>query len=211
MTLTPRPGILDIAPYVGGRASAPSAGKVWKLSANESPFGPGPAALEAMKTIAGDIGLYPEGSARILREAIGETYGLDPERIVCGGEGSGPLLSMLAAAYLTPGDEVIFSEHAFLLYEIATLANSAKPVIVPERTTNRVIKVDVDAMLAAVTEKTRLLYLANPNNPTGSYLNGEELRRLHKGLPDNVLLVIDAAYSEYVEAEDYEDGTALVS
>jgi histidinol-phosphate aminotransferase len=211
MPPSPRPGILDIAPYVGGRASAPAAGKIWKLSANESPFGPGSAALEAMKTIADDAGLYPEGSARILREAIGETCKLDPERIVCGGEGSGPLLSMLAAAYLTPGDEVIFSEHAFLLYEIATHANSARPVIVPERATNRVIKVDVDAMLAAVTPKTRLVYLANPNNPTGSYLTGEELRRLHRGLPDNVLLVIDSAYSEYVEADDYEDGASLVT
>jgi histidinol-phosphate aminotransferase len=206
---------LDISPYVGGRSGAPGAGagvsKVWKLSSNESPLGPGPAAREAMKTIADDAGLYPEGSARILREAIGETFGLDPERIVCGGEGSGPLLSMLAAAYLTPGDEVIFSEHAFLLYEIATLANSGKPVIVPERTTNLAIKVDVDAMLAAVTPRTRLVYIANPNNPTGSYLNRDELRRLHKGLPGNVLLAIDAAYSEYVTADDYEDGAKLVS
>ena len=207
----PRPGILDIAPYVGGRASAPAAGKVWKLSSNESPLGPGPAALEAMKTIADDTGIYPDGSAAVLREAIGETFGLDPARIVRGGEGSGPLLTMLAAAYLTPGDEVIFSEHAFLLYEIATLANSARPVIVPERTTNRAIKLDVDAMLAAVTPQTRMVYIANPNNPTGSYITRDELRRLHKGLPSHVLLVIDAAYSEYVTAEDYEDGTALVS
>jgi histidinol-phosphate aminotransferase len=212
MPLSPRPGILDISPYVGGRASAPGkAGKVWKLSSNESPLGPGPAALEAMRTIADDAGIYPDGSARVLRDAIGETLGLDPDRIVCGGEGSGPLLSMLAAAYLTAGDEAIFSEHAFLLYEIATLANSGRPVIVPERTTNRAIKVDVDAMLAAVTPRTRLVYIANPNNPTGSYITREELRRLHSRLPGNVLLAIDGAYSEYVTADDYEDGAKLVS
>ena len=152
MTPAPRPGILDISPYVGGRSAVPGKGAdIWKLSANESPFGPGPAALEAMKTIADDAGIYPEGSAGILREAIGEELGLNPARIICGGEGSGPLLSMLAAAYLTPGDEVIFSRHAFLLYEIAARANSATPVLVPERVTNRAIKVDVDAMLAAVT------------------------------------------------------------
>jgi histidinol-phosphate aminotransferase len=212
MTPAPRPGILDISPYVGGRSAAPGKGaEIWKLSANESPFGPGPAALEAMKTITDDAGIYPEGSAAILREAIGEELGLDPARIICGGEGSGPLLSMLAAAYLTPGDEVIFSRHAFLLYEIATRANSATPVIVPERVTNRAIKVDVDAMLAAVTPRTRLVYIANPNNPTGTYISDAEMRRLHAGLPEDVLLVIDAAYSEYVDAEDYEDGTALVA
>ena len=147
----------------------------------------------------------------MLREAIGEAFGLDPERIVASGDGSDMLLTLLANAYVMPGDEVVFSEHAFLVYKIATLANSGRPVIVKERATNRAIKVDVDAMLAAVTPKTRMLYLANPNNPTGSYLTRDELRRLHKGLPSGVLLVIDSAYSEYVTADDYEDGMALVS
>ena len=215
MTLSPKPGILEIEHYVGGRAAVsglkPGVTKVWKLSSNESPLGPGPAALEAMKSAAVDVGIYPEGSARILREAIGEVNGLDPARLVCGGDGSGPLLTMLANGYLRPNDEVIFSKHAFQIYKIATLGNSAMPVEVPERTTNRGIKVDVDAMLAAVTPKTRMLFIANPNNPTGSYLSGEELRRLHKGLPENVLLVIDAAYSEYVRATDYEDGAKMVS
>jgi histidinol-phosphate aminotransferase len=211
MTLTPRPGILDISPYVGGRASVSGVKKAWKLSSNESPLGPGPGALEAMKTIADDVSLYPEGSARILREAIGEVFGLDPARIIGSGDGSDALLTMLAAAYLRPADEVIFSEHAFLIYKIATLANSARPVIVKERATNRAIKVDVGAMLAAVTPQTRMVYIANPNNPTGSYITRDELRRLRRGLPGHVLLVIDSAYSEYVVAEDYEDGTALVS
>ena len=211
MTLTSRPGILDISPYVGGRSSVPGVAKVWKLSSNESPLGPGPAALEALKTAADDASAYPEGSARILREAIGATFNLDPARIIGSGDGSDALLTLLAQAYLTPGDEVIFSAHAFLVYKIATLANSAVPVEVPERITNRGIKVDVEAMLAAVTPKTRLVYIANPNNPTGTYITKDELRRLHAGLPDNVLLVIDSAYSEYVTAPDYEDGTKLVS
>ena len=157
------------------------------------------------------MALYPEGSARLLREAIGEVYGLDPARIVASGDGSDALLTMLANAYLRPGDEALFSEHAFLVYKIATQANSAVPVMVPEKTTNQTIKVDVEAMLAAVTAKTRMVYIANPNNPTGSCLNRDEMARLHAGLPRDVLLVIDSAYGEYVTAKDYESGIGLVS
>jgi histidinol-phosphate aminotransferase len=207
MTPSPRPGILDISPYVGGRSGVPGMAKVWKLSSNESPLGPSPAALEALKTAADDASLYPEGSARILREAIGETYGLDPARIIGSGDGSDALLTMLAAAYLRPGDEVLFSAHAFLVYRIATLANSAVPVEVPEKN----LKFDVDATLARVTPRTRLVYIANPNNPTGSYISHDEMRRLHAGLPENALLVIDAAYSEYVKRNDYEAGVEMVS
>jgi histidinol-phosphate aminotransferase len=209
MSPTPKPGILEITPYVGGRAAAPGATKVFKLSSNESPLGPSPAALAALDQAKASLSLYPEGSAALLRQAIGEVYGLDPARIVTSGDGSDALLTMLANAYLQPGDEALFSEHAFLVYKIATLANSAVPVMVREKTTNRAITVDVEAMLAAVTRKTRLVYIANPNNPTGSYLSRDEMRRLHAGLPDNVLLVIDAAYAEYVTAEDYDCGLEL--
>ena len=209
MSLTPKPGILEITPYVGGRAAAPGVAKVFKLSSNESPLGPSPAALAALDQAKDSLSLYPEGSAAMLRQAIGEVYGLDPARIVTSGDGSDALLTMLANAYLQPGDEALFSEHAFLVYKIATLANSAVPVMVPEKTTNRAITVDVEAMLAAVTQKTRLVYIANPNNPTGSYLSRDEMRRLHAGLPQDVLLVIDAAYAEYVTAEDYDCGLEL--
>jgi histidinol-phosphate aminotransferase len=174
-------------------------------------MGPSPKALAALAGALHDLEIYPDGGSARLREAIATAYGLDARRIVAGGEGSGPLLTLLANAYLQPGDEVIFSRHAFLIYEIATLANSAKPLIVPERTTNAGIQVDVDAMLAAVTAKTRMLYIANPNNPTGSYLNRDEMARLHAGLPENVLLVIDSAYGEYVTAKDYEAGISLVT
>jgi histidinol-phosphate aminotransferase len=207
MTPSPKPGILDISPYVGGRAGVPGVAKVHKLSSNESPLGPSPAAMAALTAASQDLQLYPEGSARILREAIGEVYGLDPARLIGSGDGSDALLTLLASAYLQPGDEVLFSEHAFSLYKIATLANSAVPVIVPEKN----LKFDVDATLARVSGNTRMLYIANPNNPTGSYINRDEMRRLHAGLPQQALLVIDAAYGEYVTARDYEPGIELVS
>jgi len=206
MTPTPKPGVLDISPYVGGRATAPGAAQVHKLSSNESAFGASPMAIKAFQSTAGGLGLYPEGSAKILRDAIAEAYGLDAARIVCG-NGSGELLTLLATAYLRPGDEVMFTEHGFLVYRIATLSSSAVPVVVPEKN----LHADVDAMLAAVTPRTRLVYLANPNNPTGSYLPHDEVRRLHAGLSADTLLVIDSAYAEYVRRNDYETGIEMVA
>ncbi len=206
MTISPKPGVLDIAPYVGGRSHIEGVHNPVKLSSNESALGPSPHAVEAFDAAKTELSIYPEGSAKILREAIGEVYGLDPHRIVCG-NGSDELLTLLAGAYLRPGDEVMYSEHAFVVYKIAALANSAKPVPVPE--TN--YRADVDAMLKAVTPKTRLVYLANPNNPTGSYLRHDEVRRLHAGLSPDTLLIIDAAYAEYVRRNDYESGIEMVA
>jgi histidinol-phosphate aminotransferase len=206
MIPSPKPGILDIAPYVGGHAPAPGSAEPHKLSSNESPVGPSPAALAAFDAARGSLHLYPDGSARLLREAIANAYGLNPDRIVCG-NGSGELLTMLANNYLRPGDEVLYSAHSFLLYRIATLASSAIPVEVPEKN----LHVDVDAMLKAVGPRTRLVYLANPNNPTGSYLNSSEVRRFHAGLPRSTLFVIDAAYAEYVRRNDYDCGIEMVS
>ena len=206
MKPTPKPGILEIAPYVGGRAHVEGVGKVFKLSSNESALGASPMAVAAYTEASGGLDIYPEGSAKILREAIADKFGLDADRIVCG-NGSDELLTMLAAAYLRPGDEVLFSEHAFLVYKITTLANSAVPVSVPEKN----LRTDVDAMLAAVTPKTRIVYLANPNNPTGTYLPFDEVRRLHVGLRPDTLLVIDAAYAEYVRRNDYESGIEMVA
>ncbi len=209
MSPEPKPGTHDISPYVGGRASVPGVARAHKLSSNESPLGPSPKALAALDEAKASLSVYPEGSARLLRHAIGEFFGLDPARIVASGGGSDAVLHLLADAYLCPGDEAIFGRHAFLVYKIATLANSARPVVVPEKHTNSGIKLDVDAMLAAVTPKTRMVFLANPNNPTGTSLNREEMARLHGGLPENVLLVIDAAYAEYVGAKDYEAGLEM--
>src|SRR5581483_5584674 len=204
---TPRPGVLDISPYVPGRSkAAPGAAKLYKLSSNETPLGPSPKAIEAFKKASETLSLYHEGSSAVLRQAIGKTFVLDPARIVCGA-GSDELLNLLAQAYLAPGDEAISTVHGFLVYKIATLAAGGKPVIVPERD----FTADVDTILKAVTPRTKLVFIANPNNPTGTYLPLAEIRRLRAGLPDRALLVLDAAYSEYVRRNDYEAGIELVA
>ena len=203
---TPRPGIAAIHPYVPGKSSAVGVAKVYKLSSNETPLGPSPHAIEAYRGVSEHLQDYPEGSAAELRQAIGRTFGLDPDRIVCGA-GSDDLLNLLARAYLADGDEAIHTTHGFLVYPIATLATGAKPVVAAE--TN--YTADVDAILAAVTPRTRIVFLANPNNPTGTYVPSEEIRRLHRALPSRVLLVLDAAYAEYVRRNDYEPGIELAS
>ena len=202
----PKPGIFDIEPYVAGRAPTPEEQPAFKLSSNESALGPSPKAIAAYEGARNDLSSYPDGGAFILRDAIAELHRLDAERIVCG-SGSEELLSLLARAYVRPGDEVIFTEHAFIVYRIAALSSSATPVAAPEKN----LRADVDAVLAQVTPRTRLVFLANPNNPTGSCLAAREVERLHAGLPENVLLVIDAAYAEYVQRADYEPGANLVS
>ncbi len=204
--LSPRPGILDIAPYVPGTAALAGEGPVIKLSSNETPFGPSRKAVEAYHAAAAHLSRYPDGSARPLREALGRAYGLDPDRIVCGA-GSDELLSLLAALYLGPGDEAIYSEHGFLVYAIAIKAQGATAIMAPETE----LRADVEAILARVTPATRMVFLANPNNPTGTYLSIEEVKRLSASLPENVLLVLDAAYAEYVRANDYEAGIELVA
>jgi histidinol-phosphate aminotransferase len=202
----PRPGVMAIDAYVPGKSGAPGVAKVHKLSSNETPLGPSPKAKAAYADIAAKLELYPEGSSAVLREAIGRLYGLDPERILCG-SGSDELLSLLTNAYIGPGDEGVFTEHGFLVYKIAILAAGGTPVVVPEKN----LTADVDAILKAVTPKTKIVYLANPNNPTGTYIPFDEVKRLHAGLPKSVLLILDAAYAEYVRRNDYESGLELVA
>ncbi len=202
----PNPGVNDIAIYVPGKSAAPEGVRLFKLSSNESPIGPGQSALNAYAQAAGHLEDYPDGSASLLREAIGEVHGLNPANIVCG-NGSDELLTLLANAYLRAGDEAIYSEHGFLVYRINILAAGATPVIAPEKDHT----VQVDAILALVSKRTKIVFLANPNNPTGTYLPIREVRRLHAALPSNVLLVLDAAYAEYVHQDDYEAGIELVS
>jgi histidinol-phosphate aminotransferase len=202
----PRPGVLDIAPYVPGKSSAPGAAKVFKLSSNETPLGPSEQTVAAYHAAGGHLEEYPDGSASALREAIGGVFGLDPDRIVCGA-GSDDLLNLLARAYLRDGDEAIHTTHGFLVYPIATLGTGATPVVAPEKN----YTADVDAILARVTPRTRVVFLANPNNPTGTYVPFDEVRRLHRSLPPGVLLVLDAAYAEYVRRNDYEAGIELVA
>jgi histidinol-phosphate aminotransferase len=202
----PLPGILEINAYKGGESVLPGIEKPIKLASNENALGASPAALKAYADAAAKSHLYPEGSAAVLRRAIGARYGLDPDRLVCGA-GSDEIFHLLGQAYLAPGDEIIQSEHGFLVYRIVAQTAGAIVKSAPDRN----LTVDVDAMLALVTPKTKIVFLANPNNPTGTYLPFEEVRRLHAGLPDDVMFVIDAAYAEYVRRNDYEAGVSLVS
>jgi len=202
---TPRAGIMDIEAYVPGKSTAPAGvTKVYKLSSNENPLGPSPKAVEAARAVAAKLDVYPDGTARRLREAIAEVHGLNPANIICS-NGSDEILGLLAQTYLAPGDEAVFTEHAFMVYKIYVQAAGAKPVAVRETEE----RADIDAILAAVTPATRIVFLANPNNPTGTYVPFQEVRRLHAGLPKNVLLVLDAAYAEYVRRNDYEAGIEL--
>src|SRR5438105_5653207 len=202
----PRPGVLKIQAYVPGKSSPPGVAKVFTLSSSETPLGPSPHAIAAYRAVADHLEDYPDGGATALRKAIGKAYGLDPARIVCG-TGSDELLNLLAHAYLGPGDEAIHTTHGFLVYPIATLGSGARPVVAAEKN----YTADVDAMLAAVSERTRVVFLANPNNPTGTYVPFDAVKRLHRGLPAHVLLVLDAAYAEYVRRNDYEVGIELVA
>jgi histidinol-phosphate aminotransferase len=202
----PGPGILDIAPYVGGEAKVPGIERPIRLASNESALGPSRKAVAAYRALADEIHRYPDGSATELRGALGRHHGLDPERIVCG-SGSDELIGLLLRAYAGPGSEVLYSRHGFLMYPIGAQAVGATPVAVPERA----LTADVDGFLARVTPRTRIVFIANPNNPTGTYLSADEMARLHAGLPRHVVLAIDAAYAEFVNRNDYEPGIALVN
>ena len=201
--IAPQPGILDIAPYKGGDSRIAGVADAIKLSSNENPYGPPPAAIEAARATAARMHRYPPTDHAALREAIAEAHGLDPARITCG-VGSDEIISLLCQCYAGPGTEVIHTEHGFSMYRISALAAGASPVEVPER--ERVT--DVDAILAAVTPATRLVFVANPNNPTGTMIPEAEVARLAEGLPGHVLLVLDGAYAEYVAG--FDGGASLV-
>jgi histidinol-phosphate aminotransferase len=203
--IRPQPGILDIAPYVGGESAIPGANRVVKLSSNENPHGPSPRAAEAFAAAAGKLAAYPDGGHARLRATIAEVHGLDRERVLCG-NGSDECLALLAQAYAGPGDEVIHTEHGFGLYRINAQMVGATPVRVAERD----LTTDVDAILAACTKRTRLIYIANPNNPTGTMIGRAALARLAEGIPPQALLVLDGAYAEYVRDPDYDAGLSLV-
>ena len=201
----PRPAVLAAQPYVEGEGAAAGVNRVVKLSANEGAFGPPPAAMAAYVQAAGELHRYPDGSCAALRRAVGARFGLDPARIVCGA-GSDEMISLLCQIYAGPGAEIVMSRHGFTMYEIAGKLAGAAVVKAPERR----LTTDVDAMLACVSPATRLVFLANPNNPTGSVLPASEVERLRAGLPSEVLLVLDAAYAEYVDRPDYDAGAELV-
>jgi len=201
--IAPQPGIMEIAPYQGGASHVAGVADVVKLSSNENPFGPPEAARAALRRTADDLHRYPPTDHGALRAAIGDAYGLDPARIICG-VGSDEILHLLCQAYAGPGSEVIHTEHGFAIYRIGALAAGAAPVEVREAA--RVT--DVDAILAACTPATRLVFIANPNNPTGTMIAPDQVRRLADGIPKTALLVLDGAYAEYVAG--YDAGASLV-
>jgi len=200
-----QPGIMDIAPYIGGESGIEGAERIIKLSSNESALGPSPDASGAFAEMSKQLHRYPDGDCAELRAAIAETFALDAKKIVCG-SGSDEIISLICQAFAGPGDEVLYSEHGFLMYPISAKAAGATPVTAPEQN----LTTDVDALLAAVTDATRIMFIANPNNPTGTYIPASEMQRLRDGLRDDVLLVIDAAYAEYVGRDDYVDGARMV-
>ena len=205
MAPQPRPGILDIRPYKGGLADAPGFEAPVKLSSNENPLGCSPAARAALCAMQDSLERYPDGAVTRLREALAARHGLPVDQIVCG-NGSDELLNLLGQAYLRPGDEVIHAQNGFLSYHLVALKNGARPVAAPETD----MRIDAAAFLSCVSPRTRMVFVANPNNPTGFLLPAEELRALHAGLPEDVLLVIDGAYAEFVDAADYDGGFGLV-
>ena len=204
-TPRPRAEVLTISPYIGGELELPGINRTIKLSSNEGAFGVPPGARAAIHRVAEHAFRYPDGGADALREAIGRRWGLDPARIVCGA-GSDDLIYQFCLAYGGPGRDIVMSAHGFSIYFIAGTYAGSRVIKVPERH----LTADVDAMLAAVSPATRLMFLANPNNPTGSMLPHDEVARLRAGLPPEVLLVIDSAYAEYVTRPDYDPGIKLV-
>lgn len=201
--IQPQPGIMDIALYQGGVAHLDGVSNVLKLSSNENPLGPSDAAKEAFARAVHNLHRYPSTDHAGLRGAIGDVWGVEQDRVICG-VGSDEILHLLCQAYVGQGDEVIHTEHGFAIYRIATLAAGGTPVEVAER--ERVT--DVDAILAACNARTRLVFIANPNNPTGTMIGSAELARLAEGLPPQAMLVLDGAYAEYVEG--YDAGLVLV-
>ena len=200
----PRASVLAIEPYVPGKAAAATTAKIFKLSSNESALGPSPRAIDAAKSAADALAIYPDGSVHALREAIAARHGVDAAQITCGA-GSDELIFLLTYAFLSPGDEGIYTKHGFSIYRIAILAAGGTPVVAHEVG----LTADVDAILAKVTPKTKIVFLANPNNPTGTYLPAREITRLAESLPPHVLLILDAAYAEFVTRADYEPGLEL--
>ena len=201
----PRPEILTIAAYVAGDSQTPGANRVIKLSSNEGAFGPPVSAQAAFRQVAAEIHRYPDGDSTALRKAIGQRFGLDPARIVCG-TGSDELIQHLCHIYGGPGTEIVMSQYGFTMYEISGTYAGSRVLKAPEVN----LTTHVDSILALATENTRLVFVANPNNPTGSLLPQAEMVRLREGLPETTLLVLDAAYAEYVTAPGYDPGVALV-
>ncbi len=201
---SPKPGILDIAPYVGGKSTLVGIAEPMKLSSNENALGAGEKAREAYAAALRNIHLYPDGRAGKLRDAVADHHGLEAERLIFG-NGSDEVFALLNQTYLSPGDNIVTGQYGFLAYRISALGCEAQVKLAPEPN----LKAEVDALLAEVDERTKIVYVSNPSNPTGSYNTGEEIRRLHAALPSSVILVVDEAYAEFVVEADWETAFPL--
>ncbi len=200
----PKAGILDITAYVGGKATAEGFAEPMKLSSNENALGCSPLASQAYAAIADKLHLYPDGHCKALREAIAQKFGLEPDRLIFTA-GSDEIFDLLSQTYLEPGDNAVQGEFGFLSYRIAVRAAQGVIRFAPEP--NR--RIDVDLILAEVDDRTRIVFIANPGNPTGSWINGPDIRRLHEALPTDVILVLDGAYAEFCDDPEFEDGIEL--
>lgn len=201
----PRQALEKCPPYIQGKSAIAGVENPIKLSSNESPFGPSPSAREAFQRTVENLHRYPDGGQTELRQTIAETFGMEPDRIVCG-NGSEELILLAIRAFVDPGDEVLVSENGFVMTRIHALAQGARVVVASEQGWHQ----SVDNILAKISDKTRIVAVANPNNPTGTYLPASEIQRLHQGLPDGVLLMLDGAYADYVVEPDFDSGTELV-
>jgi histidinol-phosphate aminotransferase len=204
-TLKPRGDLESISPYKQGKSEIANHSNPIKLSSNESSFGPSPNTIAAFKSAADKLHRYPDGSQKLLRQALADVHKLDINKIVCG-NGSEELIGLIVRSYISPDDEILLTENHFIMCPIYGRAQGAEVIYAPEKN----YKVDVDTLLERVTEKTRMVIVANPNNPTGTYIPGSEIRRLHAGLPESILLLVDDAYAEYVTANDYETALDMV-
>jgi histidinol-phosphate aminotransferase len=202
----PLPGLDQLTRYQPGKRTLAPGATAIKLSSNESAFGPSPAAVAAYHAVAGELHRYADASQRELREAIAGVYGIPADRIVCG-NGSDEIIDLLIRAFVAPGQELLLSENHFAMCAVHGRTQGARIVLAPERG----FDMDVDALLARVTPHTRMVALANPNNPTGTYLPRAEIARLHAGLPAGVLLLLDGAYADYVTAADFDAGFGLAA
>jgi len=194
-------GIASLRPYKQGQSKIGNRTNPIKLSSNESNLGASPKAIKAYKEYADQLFRYPEGSQRELTQAIGERFGLNPQQIICG-NGSDELILLLIRAYTQPNDEIIISEYSFVMAKIHARIHGANVIIAPEPE----LKISVDEILSRLTPRTKMIIVANPNNPIGQYISADEIKRLHENLPSDVLFVLDGAYADYVEEADFDDG-----
>jgi len=200
----PKPGILDIHAYVPGKAKAEGVAEPIKLSANENALGSSPKAQAAYAAAASQLNLYPDPRAGIVRTAIAERFKLEPERLIFGC-GSDEVFQLLNQVFLEPGDNMVQGEFGFSAFAIGARAAGGEVKLAKEPG----YRIDVDEMLATVDERTRLVFLANPGNPTGTWIPFSEVRRLHEALPPSVVLILDGAYSEFALDPGFNDGLEL--